>query len=196
MPAGPPCDKTSCLVAWSLMVANGRPWLRLFRQVVEGIEMLFEQGCAQCESGPWSQAFEWANHGKPRSPVTPMTHSCHSSDTIRALRTQDLDKQTRSSFGDCRGIAASRDTDITNSRGLLAGVAFVKGFFCYCCLMTLPGSLYRWLDAWIVSLLEINFEKTGMTLYTGQVSTGSEHPAHAKMVPYSDLPKSLVAEAP
>lgn len=61
----------------------------------------------------------------------------------------------------------------------------------------LSGSLYRWLDAWIVSLLEHNLEHTeGVTLYTGQVSTGSEHPAHAKMVPYSDLPKSLVAEAP
>jgi hypothetical protein len=63
--------------------------------------------------------------------------------------------------------------------------------------MMLSGSLYRWLDAWIVSLLEHNLEHTeGVTLYTGQVSTGSEHPAHAKMVPYSDLPKSLVAEAP
>ena len=61
----------------------------------------------------------------------------------------------------------------------------------------LSGSLYCWLDAWIVSLLENNLEHTeGVTLYTGQVSTGSEHPAHAKMVPYSDLPKSLVAEAP
>ena len=124
MPAGPPCGKTSCLVAWSLMVANCRPWLHLFGRLLKASKCFLSKAVlsARVDLGAKPSNGQW----EALNPMTPMTHS---SDTIRAVRTQDLDQQTRSSFGDCRGIAAGRNTDITNSRALLAGVGFVKRFF-------------------------------------------------------------------
>ena len=116
MPAGPPYDKSSCLVPWSLMVANCRPCLHLFGRLLK------ESKCSLSKAVLSARV----DLGAKPSNSTPMTHS---SDTIRSVSTQDLDKQTRSSFGDCRGITAGRNADVTNSRALLAGLGFVKRFF-------------------------------------------------------------------